>query len=148
MRRMIFCLIVTCLLSCNYSAYQEELKQAEKDLQGALLTIDSLEQKIENEGDLVHLVFLKVKTDANEAALLDELKKLASIEEVKDFQTGPFEDLKDDRALSEYNWIMEMSFENIETYKKFQDHPIHISLKESTKPFMAGPPATYDYMKR
>lgn len=134
--------------SCSNTAMQEELIKLKAELNNANETIEELKEQIEPEGKLVHVVFLKVKPDADLDALVAEIKKLGDIEEVKDLEVGPFEDLGDDRALSEYNMMFEMSFDNADAYQAYQVHPTHLALRENTQSMMAGPPATYDYVKR
>ena len=134
--------------SCSNSAIQNELETAKKELDSANEAIESLKSQIEEEGDLVHLVFLKLKPDADQAATIAEIKKLESIEEVKDLEVGPFEDLGDARALTEYSILMQMSFADTTAYQNYQKHPIHLALRENLKSVLAGPPATYDFMKR
>lgn len=136
------------LVSCTDTATQDELSKVKSELATAKAKISELESSIEPEGDLVHVVFFKVKSDADEAALVAEIKKLEEIEEVMDLEVGPFEDLQDTRALSEYSVMMEMSFADEAAYQTYQKHPIHLKLKENAKPFLAGPPATYDFVKK
>jgi len=90
----------------------------------------------------------RLKPDADQAKLVEEVNKLESIEGLMDLQVGPFKELGDKRALSEYSMMMEMSFEDETAYQKYQAHPLHLALKENTKSLMAGPPATYDYLKQ
>ena len=73
---------------------------------------------------------------------------MEAIKEVMDFEVGPFENLGDSRALSNYSILMQMSFATIAAYKRYQEHPLHSALKENTSPFLAGPPATYDFRKK
>ena len=139
--------LLTCL-SCTNTSVQQELKIVKQELATAQEKINNLEAQIEPEGELVHLVLFKVKSDADQTVLVSEVKKLETIEEVMDLEIGPFEDLGDERALSDYSMLMQMSFANKATYETYQKHPIHLALKEKLGQFMAGPPATYDYMKK
>jgi len=143
---LIICLL-TCL-SCTNTSVQQELKIVKQELATAQEKINNLEAQIEPEGELVHLVLFKVKSDADQTVLVSEVKKLETIEEVMDLEIGPFEDLGDERALSDYSMLMQMSFANKATYETYQKHPIHLALKEKLGQFMAGPPITYDYMKK
>lgn len=136
------------IFGCTNTQVQEELNSSKQNLETANEKIKQLEGQIEPEGELVHLVFFKVKQDANQAALVAEVKKLEGIKEVMDLEIGPFEDLGDPRALSDYTMLMQMSFANKAAYERYQKHPIHLALKGNTGAFMAGPPATYDFMKR
>ena len=148
MRNTLFLLLLSALMSCSNATMQEELKRIENELATSNATIEDLKSQIEPEGNLVHVVLFKLKPDADLDAVIAEVKKLESIEGVKDLEVGLFEDLGDDRALSDYNMMMEMSFDDAEAYRKYQAHPVHLALKGNIKSMLAGPPATYDYMKR
>lgn len=143
-----FLMVLVLFTACSDASVQEELAKTQRELTTAKSEIEQLKMEIEPEGELVHIVFFKVKPGVDEAALTAEVKKLEAIKEVKDLEVGPFQDLGDARALSDYSMVMEMSFDNLEAYERYQVHPIHQALKENTKTFMAGPPATYDYMKK
>lgn len=147
MRYFLF-LISVILLSCNNTVSEKEIADLNNELSETKKQITFLKSQIEPEGNLIHIVFFKLKPDADQNAFSKEVKKLATIKEVMDFQFGTFEDLGDKRALSEFNMMMEMSFKDKAAYQAYQQNPIHLALKENTKPFLAGPPATYDYMKR
>ena len=147
MRHLLFLVILT-LLGCSDAAVQKELTTLKGELATAQEKIKTLERQIEPEGELVHLVFLRLKADADYAALVSEVKKLSGIKEVMDLEIGPFENLGDERALAEYSVLMQMSFTDKAAYETYQKHPIHVAVKENTKSFMAGPPATYDFMKQ
>ena len=136
------------LTACSNNTLQEEVATLKNTLQTAQEKITTLESQIEPEGELVHLVFFKVKPDVEQAAIVVEVKKLEAISEVMDLEIGPFEDLGDARALSEYTMLMQMSFSNKAAYERYQKHPIHLTLKENLGAYLAGPPATYDFMKQ
>ena len=105
-------------------------------------------KQLEIEGKLVHLVFFKVKSDTDQVALIAEIKSLENIKEVMDLEIGPFEDLGDARALSEYTILLQMNFADKAAYQVYQKHPIHLALQRNIGQFMAGPPATYDFRKK
>jgi len=136
------------LFACTDTKVQEELVAIKQQLATANEKISQLETQIEPEGELVHLVLFKMKPDADQTALVAEVKKLAGIKEVMDLEIGPFEDLGDERALADYSMLLQMSFANKAAYESYQKHPIHLTLIENIGPFMAGPPATYDFMKK
>lgn len=146
-------LLVLILASCSNAALETELAStknalatAESALQKANQEIATLKQ--EDTGKLVHVVFFKIKRDADASAAITEIKKLQQIPEVQDLEVGTFEDLGDARALSDYQLIMEMTFDNKAAYDNYQQHPIHLGLKDNVGPFLAGPPATYDFVER
>jgi len=146
--RILLTISLLSLVACTNTAVQEELKTLQQELTTAKEKISSLEAQIEPEGELVHLVFFKVKPNIDQASLVAEVKKLAGIKEVMDLEIGPFEDLGDERALSDYTMLMQMSFANKAAYEAYQKNPTHLALRENTMQFMAGPPATYDFMKK
>lgn len=148
MKYYLFCVFAIGLLSCGNKDYEKELERMENELAKAKSTIKNLESEIEEEGELIHIVFFDVKKDANLEEVHTEMKKLEGIDVVKDLQYGSFEDLDDDRALSEYNYVLEMSFDGEKEYQQYQAHPIHFALKENVKSFLLAPPATYDYVKQ
>ena len=151
MRVLLFfcCLsIMACTNTANEAMLQAQIETLTKSLHLASAKAANLEHQIEPEGDLVHLVFFKVKSDADQAALVAAIKKLATIEAVMDLEVGPFEDIGDARALSDYSLLMQMSFADKAAYETYQKHPVHLELKEKLGAFMAGPPATYDFMKK
>lgn len=148
MRYISFLLGLGLFLSCSNSDAHKELQNLRVELAAAKSSITDLKAQIEPEGALVHMVFFKIKPAVDINVLMVEFEKLNAIEVVKDLQAGPFEEVGDARALSDYAMMMEMSFDNIDAYKKYQEHPIHLALKEKIKPLMAGPPATYDYIKK
>ncbi len=145
MRYLLFIIIFA---SCTNTAVQEELATTKAALNAAQAKITTLQNQIEPEGDLVHVVLFKLKPDADQAALLAEIKKLEAIEEMMDLEVGPFKNLGDARALSDYSMMMQMSFADTTAYQKYQQHPIHFALRENTLQYMAGPPATYDFIKQ
>lgn len=136
------------LASCTNTAVQEELEKTKNELNAAKANIEKLKAQIEPEGKLVHLVLLKINPTADLAVVGNEMNKLKKITAVKDLQFGSFEDLGDKRALSEYNFMMEMSFDDEAAYQEYQKHPIHITFKEIVTPFLTAPPVTYDYLKK
>jgi len=120
---------------------KSQLKTTEK-------TIAELKSSFEPEGDLVHLVLFNLKEGTNQAKVINEIRTLEGIEEVMDLEVGPFQNLGDKRALSDYDLAMQMSFKDINAYKRYQAHPIHLKLKEQVKTLVSGPPATYDFFKK
>lgn len=127
-----------------------------KELDTAIFKIDMLEQQLNSNistasGDLVHLVYLNIKNDLESnqySKLIEDLNQLQGIPHIKSFSLGDFKSLEDERALSDYEIIMSMSFQNEESYQKYQAHPTHVALKDKLKDYIDGPPATYDYIQK
>ncbi|MEL6925132.1 MAG: Dabb family protein [Bacteroidota bacterium] len=150
-------LFLPCLLfllgNCSNPALQQELQTAKADLAKAEASIQQLQQQLEvvtadQSATLTHFVFLSLREGADSQACLDELKKLTAIQEVKDMALGPFEDLNDARALSDYDLVMEMSFDDAAAYQRYQQHPVHLQVRDNLGAYLGGPPATYDFLRQ
>lgn len=149
MKHILFIGIISVLLS-NCADPDATLR---KELDTAVFKIDMLEQQLQSKasaqsGDLVHIVYLNTKDDLNtdqKSELVEALNQLKGITEIKSFSIGNFKNLDDQRALSDYELIMSMSFQDADAYQKYQVHPTHVSLKGKLDNYLAGPPATYDY---
>lgn len=123
-----------------------ELVAAQAALAAAQSELETL--KAADEVQLIHIVYFNIKPDLSEEALTafkKEVDRLAAIDQVKFFKFGPFEDLGDPRALSNYKMVMEMGFNSKEDYMAYQEDPVHLAVKELTMTYLAGPPATYDF---
>lgn len=127
---------------------QTELQLTKKQLAETQQALAELEAATAETGELVHIVLFKLKPEVDEGTVIAEIKKLEAIPDVRELEVGPFQNLGDPRALSDYALIMEMSFQDETAYKKYQAHPTHQALKEQLGSLLAGPPLTYDYMKR
>ena len=147
MRYLFFCSFFT-LVGCSDSALQDDINRLKNELSEAHANIEILKAQVEPEGDLVHLVMFKLRPDTDIVALIEEIKKLEGIEQLKDLEVGRFEDLGDKRALSDYDMTMTMSFDSRVDYEAYQKHPIHLALKKYVTPMVAGPPSTYDFLKK
>ncbi|NRB49484.1 MAG: Dabb family protein [Saprospiraceae bacterium] len=147
MNRTTILLSLLLLCSCSNTALEEELATSKEKIVALESELKNLKAEEDKVAPLVHIVLFNLKEDADQAALVAEIKKLEAIEEVQDLEVGPFENLGDDRALSDYELIMQMSFVDNEAYQAYQTHPVHLALKEAAKTYLGGPPATYDFIK-
>ena len=98
---------------------------------------------------LVHAVYFDVvdSLSADElATFAAQLKRLEQINGVQNFKVGAFQELGDTRALSTYEWAILMTFSDSTEYRKYQQDPIHLDVKKSVGPFLAGKPASYDFV--
>ncbi len=103
----------------------------------------------ENGGVLNHLVMLNLKdglTTEEKTPLMAELEKLGGIQGVLGYEVGSYKELDDPRALSDYELVLKMAFRSQEDYKVYQQDSTHLAVRASLKPFLAGPPATYDFV--
>ncbi len=96
---------------------------------------------------LVHMVYFKTKENADIKTLIKEIQKIEAIPVLKNLEVGTFKNLGDSRAMSEFGVFMQMRFANEADYQSYQNHPMHIALKKSAGPYLAGPPVTYDYIR-
>lgn len=147
--KSIIALWILTFLSCSHTAEITKLKSDLAQTQTELTQIKNEQLKTEQPTQkLVHLVYLKLKegaTEQDKQALIVEMKKLKGIEQVHNLEVGAFYDLKDKRAMSEFDLFMQMRFNNEQEYQQYQAHPIHLQLKENAKAYLGGPPVTYDY---
>lgn len=151
---LIFTFLLTLgFFSCKQNADTElvdSLKSEITDLKAAVeqaqIEVKSLQS--DHAKRLVHIVWLNTKGDVDTAPLLNQIRTLAEIEEVHNLSIGTFQDLGDKRAMSDYEIIFSMGFDNEEAYQTYQAHDIHLKLKENIGQYLAGPPVTYDYWEK
>lgn len=137
------------LASCRQEApqLQEELTLVQQKLQQAEAELELLKAGPEK-GQLVHIVFLKLKEGLPEEEvnrLITGIKKLEEIEVVKYLEAGKIADTGDPRFISDHDIAFQMNFASMEHYEIYQNHPAHIQVREGMMPSLAGPPAVYDY---
>lgn len=147
-------LLLACIFllgSCQNQTAQNELAKLKTSLaevktnyENSIKEISAL--KAPDSGELVHIVYFNIKSDADKPVVIQNIKKLEGIPVLKNLDIGTFKDLNDSRALSDYTIIMQMNFANEVDYKTYQEHPIHLTVKKSLKNYLAGKPATYDYI--
>ncbi|MGB1241059.1 MAG: Dabb family protein [Chitinophagales bacterium] len=152
-----FVIFTSFFISCQQApnpSIQVDLDKLRAELQQKDAQLTALQQKLKEvepteENLLVHLVFFKVKDDISakdKTKLMQTLEGLAVIEEVKNLEVGNFEDLGDKRALSDYDVVMQMEFSSAADYKEYQEDERHLKAKGVLKSFLAGPPASYDFV--
>jgi len=129
--------------ACNQPAATNDFENLKKNLAQVQKELATL--KANQDHQIVHVVYFKLKPDANSAALIKEIKKIAAIEGLEELEVGTFKDLKDKRALSEFGVVMQMGFDTEAAYQAYQKHPLHIELKNNVGQYLAGPPVTYDF---
>lgn len=101
-----------------------------------------------NKGAIVHSVYFEIQDGLSSQQLstfINKCKELKKIKEVNNFRIGSFEDLGDPRALFDFQLVMDMSFKNKRAYEIYQNHPIHLNLKESIGEYLKKGPRTYDF---
>lgn len=122
---------------------QEKLKIAETTMEELRTDFSNLQSEISS--PLIHVVFLDLKPDIDQDAVLSEINKLKGITVVRNLQIGKFKDLSDKRALSGYELIFQMGFANESHYKMYQEHETHLALKKALGEYLSKPPVTFDY---
>ena len=147
---MLLIFLAACKPNANTQLELEKvrLELADKNLQLEAAQKELAQLKADQDAALVHLVLFKMKpkiSEEDKASFLSELQKLDAIEQIRDFDVGTFKDLDDPRALSDYDVVLSMSFDNAEDYKKYQEDQRHIQVRDELGRFLGGPPATYDY---
>lgn len=146
MFQVLFCVLI--LASCSETALQKDLEITKSALEAAENELVSLKTAENEKGNLCHLIYLKLKPDADTTLVFREIEQLREIKEIESLTFGTFKDLGDERALSDYQLVIEMSFKNEAAYQTYQTHKLHTALKKNTKSQLAGPPATYDFIKK
>lgn len=126
---------------------QMALEETQAALQEAKTELEA--RPVEKKGQLVHLVYFQLKpgiTEEERSQLITEIENLKKIPGLEHLQVGRFKDLGDERALSEFGMVMQMSFANETAYRTYQSHPVHLELREKLSSFLVGPPVTYDFI--
>lgn len=144
MKISIYLLLLSIFISCKQPDVQNQIQTLQSEsLEDKKSAYDSNDQ---NEEHLFHhLVFLNIKANIDTSILVQELQKLAEIDDVKNFNVNLYKDMKDERALSDYGIMMKMSFIDQDAYERYQVDSLHQNMIMSTKQYMAGPPVSYDY---
>lgn len=98
---------------------------------------------------LRHIVFFKLKTTttAEQYILLeDEIIKLENVEGVRAVEFGSYEDMADKRSIKGHQLIVQLEFENKESFNKYMESERRDQLKEVFRNHLAGMPKTYQYI--
>ena len=154
-----FFFIISCAPNTeSFSKLQKELEATQAELEITKETLHATLTEIENyrsdgenlKNSLVHIVYFQLKkgsTAQDTFDLINELKSLESIEEVKNIRVGGFLDLGDKRAMSQYPFVLQMDFNSEEDYKTYQQHELHLKVKAGLKKYLGAPPVSYDYVE-
>lgn len=97
---------------------------------------------------LTHIVFLKLKEDLSDAEKLElttAINKIKEIDVIERFSLGEKADTGDSRFISDHDLVFFIVVDNEEDYKIYQEHPLHLSLKEVAKKYLSEAPAVFDY---
>ena len=150
----VFLLLLGITSGCGNAMKLQHLESQLEQAQTELTSLKQLQQKpvsankINNNPQLVHLVYFQLKegaTKSTQQQLIEEIKTLAAIDVLQDLEVGTFQELGDQRAMDQFGVMMQMRFNSEADYKIYQTHPIHLQLREKVKSILGGPPVTYDY---
>jgi len=138
------------LIGCQEEkdANTRQLERLEKKI--AELT-ERLEKLPAPASGLTHLVFLDVKDDLSaeeQNTFFNSLNNLGQINAVSRFRIGHFTDVEDPRALKQYEVVLEMGFLDTSALYDYQKDEHHLAIRKMLRPYLAGPPITYDYIQK
>ena len=149
---LVFCFCTSC--KENDGANQQVLA-IQKQLAATSLELDQLQKKLDDKenqtGKLVHVVYFDLKEDLEKDKVLaftEAIQQLKKIKFLKDLEIGAMADSGDKRMLSEFEMMMSMTFKDLAELEQYQKHPVHLQLKERVGEFLAKPPRVYDYWIR
>jgi len=153
LKMLLMIVILFSMISCGNKQAQKELLTIEAKLNTLLKENAALQEQLgssdDHQGDLVHYVFLDVKDDvsANQYKfLIKEIKSIAKIDVVKDFEIGRYENMDDDRELENRDINFKMRFSSKKNYYTYQKSKEHMRVRELLSPFLTQAPLTYDYI--
>ncbi len=99
---------------------------------------------------LVHTTYFTMKPDLTEAeqkAFLEGLESLKNIKEVQSIIIEKRLNVGDEvRALTQFDIIMQLMFANEADLKNYDKNEEHNKLRKTLGKYLAGPPATFDFM--
>ncbi|MBT8275337.1 MAG: Dabb family protein [Bacteroidia bacterium] len=119
-----------------------------RDVSNDLISPETLIEVQKPSFEIEHMVFFTLKdstTNAEISLFKERLRSLRRIKEVGQIFVAETQDLGDSRAL-DYDVVMTVSFRNRTEMEVYMDHPFHLIVKESLKPFLREAPATIDLM--
>ena len=105
------------------------------------------EVKENNSGKLIHTVYFQLKPEANKETLITSLETFEGIEVAKSVEIGESLDTGNPESmLSDHSVTVRITFDNLEDFRIYEKHPIHLASIEDTKELMAAQPIGYDYI--
>ena len=148
--------ITTLLLISFFASCQNSNPQLEKELSETKARLEAAKSALEKknattETSLVHEVYFNLNDDLTPAQITQvhqTILQLKDIPVVHNLVIGDFKNLNDPRALSDYEIKISMEFIDEKEYSIYQAHPVHLALKKSIGDILAGPPVTYDFIKK
>ena len=113
----------------------------------AFLSSCSNQEAINQKGKLVYTVILTLKDDVSQtqrSKVVEDLKSLGTIKETQNLFVSSYTETADKRAKTDYDFILEMQFNNKAELTAYSKNEFHLSVRKKLKPFLAGPPVVYD----
>lgn len=142
----LFCLLF--LVGC-----EEEKDANTRQLERLEKKVFELTERLENlpvpTSGLTHLVFLNLKDELSaeeQSIFFATLNELGQINSVASFRIGHFKNVDDPRALMQYEVVLEMGFQDVSALNAYQEDEQHLAIRAKLRPYLAGPPVTYDYL--
>jgi ABC-type enterochelin transport system substrate-binding protein len=134
----------------NNSQAEQQLAEAQAQMQKAEVALAEAQAQLvaQQSAKLIHIVMLNIKDDLSEEdlqTLATNIKRIGTIGLVHNFEFGTFADVGDKRALSDYEMVMKMAFTSREEMAKYQVNEVHEEVRTKLGPYLAAPPAVYDY---
>ncbi len=101
-----------------------------------------------SEGELVHTVILSLKdevTQNRKEKIIEILKSLSDIKVTKGLTVSEKAETEDNRAKTNYNLVLQMSFNDLKDLHLYSVHSSHLDVRSQLKPDLASVPVIYDY---
>lgn len=110
-----------------------------------LLSTASVAQDHQPSGQLVHLVFFKLKPGVDKQLLVKSLETFKTVNVIKKVQIGLWEETNNPKSvLTDYSVVVQLTFNSLADFRVYEKHPVHLASIEATKDLMAAPPIGYD----
>jgi len=148
MKRCFISLISIVLLLGCAEEKDSNTRQLERLEQEIAELANRLENLPDHKAGLTHLVFLNLKDDISPGqveVIMERINQLGNIANVRNFSIGHYQDVSDPRAMSQYEIVLELAFENAAELASYQKDEQHIAIRADLKKYLASPPVTYDY---
>lgn len=114
-----------------------------------LISCSAEYENINQKGQLVHTVILDLKDDILEEDrifFVEQLKSLGSIKETHGLFVASYVLTNDDRAKTDYDVILQMTFNSEEDLFTYANNQHHLDIRATIKDFLAKKPIVYDYL--
>jgi lipopolysaccharide export LptBFGC system permease protein LptF len=144
--------ICFCFFSCTNSEIvpSETIESLKAELASANEKIEYLQSRNSTKSVLQHTIYFTLKSDLTEEKrmlFIEQLEGLAEIEVVQKVTAEARKNVGDEgRALKQFDVVMVVTLENEAALKIYDASEIHQNLKKSIGNYLAGPPASFDFV--